>query len=155
MSKIGRKPIEIPEKVKVEILNGKIIVEGPKGKLEKEIPSVLEIQKCNSQLKILPKNQERKTKALWGTFRQLIFNMIEGTTKGFEKKLQISGLGYKAKIEGDKLVLDVGFSHPVFVSFPPQVKVTVEKDIISVSGIDKELVGQIAAKIRAVKPADP
>ena len=97
----------------------------------------------------------RKIKALWGTFRQLIFNMVEGVTNGFEKKLEIVGVGYKASLDKNDLVLEVGFSHPVRIECPEGIKFSVEKNIISVSGIDKELVGKIAAKIREVKPPDP
>ncbi|HDM31800.1 MAG TPA: 50S ribosomal protein L6 [bacterium] len=162
MSKIGKKPIEIPNNVKVEIQGQRVLVEGPKGKLEKEFPSEIKIEMKEGKIFLSPKIEEKKLKgklkkikALWGLTRQLIFNMIEGVTKGFEKKLVIQGLGYRANMEGDTLVLQVGFSHPVKVTFPKEIKVTVEKNIISVSGIDKELVGQIAAKIRNVKPAEP
>jgi len=162
MSKVGKKPIEIPEGVKVEIKGEKIFVEGPKGKLEKEIPPQIKVEIKEGKIFVLPKIEEKKLKgklkkikALWGLTRQLIFNMIEGVTKGFEKKLIIQGLGYRASMEGNNLVLQVGFSHPVKLSFPPEVKVSVEKNIISVSGIDKELVGLVAAKIREVKPAEP
>jgi large subunit ribosomal protein L6 len=162
MSRIGKKPIEIPNSVKVEIQEQKIIIEGPKGKLEKEFPAEIKVEIKEGKIFVFPKIEEKKLKgklkrikALWGLARQLIFNMIEGVTKGFEKKLVIQGLGYRANMEGNVLVLQVGFSHPVKVTFPKEIKVSVEKNVISVSGIDKELVGQVAAKIRDVKPAEP
>lgn len=159
MSRIGKAKIKIPENTKINFNGKKVIVEGPKGKLEKEIPDFLEVKITGNEVSILLKTpdvlKEKKKKALWGTFRQIIKNMIEGVTQGFEKKLQISGIGFRAKIEGKNLVLEVGFSHPVIFTPPPEVTLKVEKDIISVSGIDKELVGQVAAKIRAIKPCEP
>lgn len=159
MSRIGKIPIKIPENTKVSFDGKKIVIEGPKGRLEKEIPPFLELKIEEKEIKIFPKEggnlKEKKKKAIWGTFRQIIHNMIVGVTQGFEKKLQISGLGYRARMEGQNLVLEVGFSHPVVFTPPPQVKITVEKDIISVSGIDKELVGEVAAKIRDIKPCEP
>jgi len=155
MSRVGKKPIEIPEAVKVFLEGNKISVEGPKGKLERKIRPEIEIEMRERKIFLSPKKESKISKALWGTTRQLISNMIEGVTKGFEKKLIIQGLGYKAYTEGETLVLNVGYSHPVKLSLPKEIKVSVEKNIISVSGIDKELVGQFAAKIRNLKRADP
>ena len=155
MSKIGKKPILIPQGVKVEIKENKIKVEGPKGKLEKNIPPEIDVQIKEGIILVFPKSKTKKAKALWGTMRQIISNMIEGVTKGFEKKLEIEGLGYRASLVGDELVLEVGFSHPVKIKKPEGINFSVEKNIISVSGIDKELVGQVAANIRKVRPPDP
>jgi large subunit ribosomal protein L6 len=155
MSRIGKKPIQIPEGVKVEIYQNKIRVEGPKGKLEKNIPSEIDVQIKEGMILVSPKSKTKKAKALWGTIRQIIYNMVEGVTKGFEKKLEIEGLGYRASVSGDELVLEVGFSHPVKIKKPEGINFSVEKNIITVSGIDKELVGQIAANIRRVRPPDP
>ncbi len=155
MSRIGKKPIKIPEKVKVTIEGQKVLVEGPKGKLERKFRPEIGVKIENNEIVVFPKIETKKTKALWGTTRQIIFNMVEGVTKGFEKKLEIKGLGYKAQLEGKTLILHVGFSHPVKVEIPEGINVSVEKNIISVSGIDKELVGQVAAKIKQVKPAEP
>ena len=155
MSRIGKKPIKIPEKVKVTIEGQKVLVEGPKGKLERKLRPEIGVKIENNEIVVFPKIETKKTKALWGTTRQIIFNMVEGVTKGFEKKLEIKGLGYKAQLEGKTLILHVGFSHPVKVEIPEGINVSVEKNIISVSGIDKELVGQVAAKIKQVKPAEP
>jgi large subunit ribosomal protein L6 len=155
MSKIGKKPILIPEGVKVEINQNKIKVEGPKGKLEKNIPSEVDVQIREGMILVSPRLKTKKNKTLWGTIRQIIYNMVEGVTKGFEKKLEIEGLGYRASLSGDELSLEVGFSHPVKIKKPEGINFSVEKNIITVSGIDKELVGQIAANIRKVRPPDP
>lgn len=155
MSRIGKKPIEIPPEVKVKIEGQKVLVEGPLGKLEKEFRPEIGIKMEDGKLILFPQIESKITKALWGTYRQLIFNMIEGVKKGYEKKLEIEGLGYKAELQGEKLVLRVGYSHPVVITPPAGIKIKVEKNIISVSGIDKELVGRLAAKIREVKPAEP
>jgi large subunit ribosomal protein L6 len=155
MSRIGKKPIEIPKEVKVKIKDEKISIEGPKGKLEKKIPTEIKVEIKEGKIFVSLKKETKTSKALWGTMRQLISNMVEGVTKGFEKKLIIQGLGYKARTEGDTLVLNVGYSHPVKISLPQELKVSVEKNVILVSGIDKELVGQFAAKIRSVKKVDP
>lgn len=155
MSRIGKKPIKIPEGVEVKIEGQKITVKGEKGQLEKEIRPEIGIEEKNGQIFLFPKIETKITKALWGTFRQLIFNMIEGVKKGFQKQLEIEGLGYRAEMDGENLILRVGFSHPVKISPPAGIKISVEKNVITVSGADKELVGQVAAKIRAVKPAEP
>lgn len=160
MSKIGKKPIEIPANVKVQISGNEILIEGEKGSLKKQFPPEIEIQLKGNQILVnlspnILKKKRKKAKALWGTWRQLIANMIVGVTKGFEKKLEIEGVGYRAFLEGNDLVLKVGFSHLVKIKCPEGIKFSVEKNIISVSGIDKELVGNVAAKIRDVWPAEP
>jgi len=154
MSKIGKKPIFIPDQVKLEILDQKIKVEGPKGILEKELPSCLKIEKKDSYLYLLPKEESRKAKSLWGLYRTLVFNMIEGVVKGFEKKLEVVGVGYSANIEGKELVLKVGYAHLVRIPLPEDLRVSVEKNIITIQGIDKEKVGNFAAKIRSVRKPD-
>ncbi len=155
MSRIGKKPISIPEKVEVKIEDQKITVKGPKGELSKQLPQEIKVEAKEGKIFLFPRVETKKTKALWGTWRQIVFNMIEGVVRGFEKKLEIEGLGYKAMLEGENLLLHVGFSHPVKIVPPPTIKISVEKNIIVVSGIDKELVGQVAAKIRKVKPPEP
>ena len=154
MSKIGKKPIFIPAEVKLEISGQKIKVEGPKGILEKELPYCLKIEKKDSYLHLSPTEETKKAKSLWGLYRTLIFNMIEGVTKGFEKKLEIVGVGYSATLEGKELVLKVGYAHLVRVPVPDDLKVSVEKNIITIQGIDKERVGNFAAKVRSVRKPD-
>jgi large subunit ribosomal protein L6 len=155
MSKIGKKPILIPKGVEVKIEGNTVFVKGPKGSLEKKFPQEIDFKIENDKIFVFPKVKTKKIKALWGLSRAILNNMVEGVVKGYEKKLEIEGLGYKAEKEKDNLVLRVGFSHPVIISPPPGISISVEKNIISVSGIDKELVGQIAAKIKKVKPAEP
>lgn len=155
MSRIGKKTIEIPQAVEVTIENNLVKVKGPKGELERYIRPEIKIEKKNNQITVAPKKETKKTNALWGLSRTLIFNMIEGVAKGYEKKLEIQGIGYKANLEGEDLVLSVGFSHPVRVNKIEGIKFEVEKNIITVSGINKELVGQITAKIRKIKKPEP
>lgn len=155
MSRVGKKPIEIPDNVEVKIEGKEITVKGPKGELSRQVRPEVKVKKKDDQILVTPQIKTKKTNAFWGLTRALIYNMVEGVTKGYEKKLKIQGLGYKAKMQGDKLVLKVGYSHPVEMEPPEGVDVSVDKSIITVSGIDKELVGQIASKIRKVKPPEP
>lgn len=155
MSRVGKKPILIPEDVEIKIEGEKITIQGPRGELSRELRPEIKVEAKDRQIFVLPKVESKKTKAFWGSTRVLIFNMIKGVTEGYEKKLQIIGLGFRASLEKEELVLQVGFSHPVRIAPPPGIKFFVEKDIITVSGFDKELVGQIAAKIRKVRPPEP
>lgn len=156
MSRIGKKPILIPREVEVKTEEDyKITVKGPKGGLSYKLPPEIKIEAKEGKIFVLPPPKAKKTKGLWGLTRTLIANMIEGVTKGYEKKLAIEGLGYKALLEGKDLTLQVGFTHPVKIKAPEGINFSVEKNIITVSGINKELVGQIAAKIRKIKPPEP
>lgn len=154
MSKIGKKPIPLPEGVKIEGEN-LLTIQGPLGKLTLNLPSEIKIKIENNYLKVEPTKINKNTKKLWGTFRSLINNAIEGVTKGFEKKLIIEGLGYQANVSGNKLSLKLGFTHPVEIEIPEDLKVKVDKNIISVWGIDKQKVGNFAAFIRAQKKPEP
>ncbi len=155
MSRIGKKPIEIPEGVNVKIDGQKVTISGPKGELSREIRPEIKVELKEGKIYLSPKRSGKNVKAFWGLSRALLFNMVEGVTKGFEKKLEIQGTGYKARVEGEDLILSVGFSHEVKISPPKDIKFSVEKNIITVSGIDKEKVGQVAAKIRKVRPPNP
>ncbi|MBU2635054.1 50S ribosomal protein L6 [Patescibacteria group bacterium] len=155
MSRIGKKPITIPQSVEINIDGNKISVRGPKGELRKEVPLEIKIEIKDDKIFVSPGKETKRTKAFWGLFRTLIFNMVKGVTDGYEKKLEIHGVGYKANLEGEDLVLLVGFSHPVKIDRIEGIEFSVEKSIITVSGIDKELVGQIAAKIRKVRKPEP
>jgi len=155
MSRVGKKPIIIPEGVEVEIEGQKIIVKGPKGELQRKVRPEIKIEQKNNQILVIPQETTKKTGAFWGLERTLIFNMIEGVTNGYEKKLQLEGVGYKANLEEENLVLKVGFSHPVLIKKTDGVKFLVEKNIITVLGINKELIGQVAAKIRKIRPPEP
>jgi len=156
MSRVGKKPIDIPEGVEIKLENDFIIVKGLKGELKLKLhPSVI-VEKEDKVLKVKVKNpQEKKQKALWGTYARLISNMMLGVTKGYEKKLELVGTGYRAQVSGNKLILNVGFSHPVEFDLPEGIEAKVEKNIITIFGIDKQLVGQTAAQIRKIKPPEP
>ena len=155
MSRIGKKPIIIPEGVEVKISDNIVAIKGPKGELQKEIRPEIEVDIKEKKILVTLYKTTKKTKAFWGLTRALLFNMIKGVTDGYEKKLQMEGIGYKAQLEGDELILQVGFSHPVKIKQPEGIKFLVEKNIITISGINKEQVGQISAKIRAIKPPEP
>lgn len=158
MSRIGKKPIDVPAGVKVEISGEVVKISGPKGELTQKIsPQVISEVKDGKILVSLKEkgSSDGKVRALWGLCRALINNMVLGVTKGFEKKLDIQGIGYKAAIEQNDLVLNVGFTNPVKVKCPEGIKFSVEKNIITVAGQDKEKVGQISAIIRKVKKAEP
>lgn len=155
MSRVGKKPIKIPEGVQVQIEGQKVKVKGPKGELEREIRPEIAIEQKEDKIFLSPRGKDKKARAFWGLSRSLIANMVEGVSKGFEKQLEIQGVGYKAKLEGEDLILEVGYSHPVKVKAPPGIGFSVEKNIITVSGIDKELVGNTAARIRKVRKPEP
>ena len=155
MSRIGKKPIEIPESVNVNIDGRKVIIKGPKGELSREVRPEIKVELKDGKIFVIPEIETKRTKAFWGLTRSLLYNMVKGVTEGYEKKLEIRGLGYKAKMEDDDLVLMVGFTHSVIVKIPKGIKTSVEKNIITISGIDKELVGLMAAKTRKVRPPEP
>lgn len=155
MSKIGKTPIDIPDNVNVEI-NGNIIsVKGPKGILHFEFHPKIEVKIIDKKIIVERKNDEKFLKALHGTTRQLIKNMIIGVTEGYRKVLIVEGMGYKVSMEGNKLVLNVGYSHPVYYIPPQDIKVSVQGNKIIIEGIDKQKVGQVAAEIRRIKEPDP
>jgi large subunit ribosomal protein L6 len=155
MSRIGKLPINIPKSVKVNLNNDKIIVDGPKGKLEVPRFNELEYKLEEGTLSITLKVEENKTKALWGLARSLLNNAVEGVSKGYIREMQIVGAGYRAQLQGKKLVINIGFSHPVEVE-PPEGITFELKDPLNflVSGIDKQKVGQVAANIRRIRPPE-
>jgi large subunit ribosomal protein L6 len=157
MSRIGKKAIEIPAGVTVTIEGQTVKVQGPKGSLQQQIHRYIKVENKDGKVFVAPAKEEvsKQAKAMWGLYRALIFNMTEGVSKGFEKKLEIEGVGFKAAVQGDELVLNLGFVNPVKVKKPAGIDFAVEKNVISVSGISKELVGQTAAEIRATKKAEP
>jgi len=157
MSRIGKQPIKIPEDVEIKKETDKLVIRGPKGELARVFNAVIniEVNKDQGLIKLTPQKDDYRTLALWGTFASHIKNMIEGVTKGFSKSLVVEGVGYKVQLEDSNLVMSLGFSHPVKVITPNDLQVTVEKNKIEVSGIDKEKVGTMAAKIRAFKKPEP
>lgn len=155
MSKIGKQPIEIPVGVEVKIDGNFVIAKGPKGESKRELPEGIKAEIKENYILIIPNIDQKQIGALWGLSRALVFNLVKGVSQGFEKKLEIEGVGYRANLQGDKLILSLGFSHPVEVEAPTGIKFVVEKNVITISGIDKEIVGQVAAKIRALKKPEP
>ncbi|PJE51369.1 MAG: 50S ribosomal protein L6 [Candidatus Yanofskybacteria bacterium CG10_big_fil_rev_8_21_14_0_10_36_16] len=156
MSRIGKKPIEIPSGVEVVIDGSLVRVKGPKGELENKFFDCSIIEKDDSKVTVKVKNEEDgKQKALWGLSRSLISNMIKGVSDGFEKKLELNGVGFKAAVKGNDLELSLGFSHPVSIKAPEGISFNVEKNVITIAGIDRQAVGQIAANIRKKKPVEP
>ena len=157
MSRIGRMPIAIPAGVTVDIAeNNQVTVKGPKGTLVRVLPAEITITKEGEEVKVTRPNDLKKMKSLHGLTRTLIHNMIIGVTEGYQKKLEVNGVGYRAAKQGKKLTLSLGYSHPVEMEDPDGIEVTVEgQNIIIVSGIDKEKVGQYAAEIREKRKPEP
>jgi len=154
MSRIGNAPVRIPEKVDVTLGSGEITVKGPLGTLSRKFGTQVSVEKQGDQLLFKAANDEAR--AMHGTLRALVAGMVQGVTAGFEKRLQLVGVGYRAQAAGDKLNLSLGFSHPIVHSMPKGVTVTtpVQTEIV-VKGIDKQAVGQVAAEIRAYRPPEP
>ena len=155
MAKIGKKPVVVPEGVVIEIQPGKIGVKGGKGTLTLNLPEGIKVVRQESELLVTKEGEGKTLAALQGTIRQLLANMIAGQTKEWEKKLKIVGTGYGASLSGNELVLNLGLANQVKVAAPEGIRFQVEKDIVSVLGADKEKVGQMAAYIRKLRPADP
>ena len=156
MSRIGRMPIAIPAGVTVDIAeNNKVTVKGPKGTLERVLPAEMEITVEGAEILVKRPNDLKKNKSLHGLTRTLIHNMVVGVTEGYTKTLEVNGVGYRAQKQGNKLVLSLGYSHPVEIVDPEGLTTTVEDNKIMVSGIDKEKVGQYAAEIRSTRAPEP
>lgn len=155
MSRVGKQEITIPEKTDVSIADGVITVKGPLGELTKPSHADVEISVADGTVKVTPTKDTGLSKALWGTYASHVKNMVQGVNTAYEKKLEIEGVGYRAAMQGTDLVLNVGFSHQVIMPVPQGLEVTVEKNLITVKGIDKEQVGQFAANVRAKKKPEP
>lgn len=156
MSRVGKNPVAVPKGVETTITADQITVKGPLGTLTQSINAAVTIVKEGDSLKVVPANDSRDADAMSGTFRALVNNMVHGVTKGFEKKLTLVGVGYRAQAQGDKLNLSLGFSHPVVHSMPAGVKCeTPQQTEILIKGIDRQQVGQVAAEVRAYRPPEP
>ena len=159
MSKIGKKNIIIPKDSSVKIEGSNLTITGPKGTKKLTINDKIfssQLKESELQIKPLEKNIDKKTSIMWGTYRSLINNAVTGVSKGHEKTLELSGVGFRANIKGDKLNLQIGFSHDVNFKIPKEIKITVEKQtIIKINGVDKEIVSKIAADIKSLKPVEP
>lgn len=156
MSRIGKKSIVIPNDVTAQVSDNSIFVKGPKGELRISFHSDMNVEVAHAMIIVsMREHASKKAAGIWGLTRTLIANMIHGVTTGFEKILEFEGIGYRANLEGAALVMQLGFSHPVRLEAPKGITFTVLKNVITISGIDKELVGQTAARIRALKKPEP
>jgi large subunit ribosomal protein L6 len=155
MSRIGKKEISIPANTTVVFANGVLSVKGPLGELTRQVRKEVAVESKDGKVTLKPTVETLESEALWGTYASHVMNMISGVNKVFEKKLVLEGIGYRVEVKGDKVVLALGFSHPVSVSIPQGIKVAVEKNTITVSGIDKDKVGEFTAHLRALKKPEP
>jgi large subunit ribosomal protein L6 len=156
MSRIGKKPIALPAGVKVEVRDGLVSVNGQKGALQRPLLEGVEVDIADSVVTLTRTSEDKRSRSYHGLMRTLVANMVEGVSKGFEKKLEIVGIGYRSELKGDGLALYLGYSHPINFVLPQGISAEVEKQtLVTIKGIDKELVGQIAAKIRDLRKPDP
>ena len=156
MSRVGSKSIEIPDKVNVAISGGHVLVEGPKGKLELDMPKRTSVAQHENTLSVSRNGDDREARAMHGLGRALLNNMVIGVSEGFVKKLEINGVGFKASISGNTVTMNLGYSHPIQYNLPDQVKVSVDKDTsVTVEGPDKQKVGLVAAELRGFYPVEP
>ncbi|MEO0414168.1 MAG: 50S ribosomal protein L6 [Verrucomicrobiota bacterium] len=156
MSRVGLKAISLPEKVTIKVEDAQIVVEGPKGKLEWALPASVEIEQEDGTVSVKRLSEDRSARAMHGTSRSLISNMIQGVSEGFKKELEIQGVGFRAAVKGKDLDLNLGFSHPVLHPIPEGISVSVNNNTeITVEGIDKQVVGQFASDVRAYYPPEP
>jgi len=156
MSRIGKQPIAIPPKVKVEVKGQKVFVEGPKGKLDWELPRRTSLKVENGKVVVSREGDDARAKALHGLSRALVNNMVRGVSEGFVKKLEIQGVGFKAAVTGSTVTMSLGYSHPIFYPIPAQIKVTVEENTkVTIEGPDRQVVGEVAAELRSFYPPEP
>ena len=156
MSRIGKQPIAVPPKVKVEVKGQQVLVEGPKGKLNFKLPERTSLKVEGGNIVVSRTNDDAQSKALHGLSRALVNNMVKGVSEGFVKKLEIQGVGFKAAVVGKVVNLSLGYSHPINYAIPDQIKVTVEENTkVTIEGPDRQVVGQVAAEIRAYYPPEP
>ena len=155
MSRIGKMPVELPEKVICKVEGVSVDVTGPKGSLSYKFTDYVTIQLEDKKVVVKPVDNSNKARALWGTTRTLINNMVVGVSTGFSRSLEFNGVGYKASVSGSKMVLNLGYSHPIEYQLPDGVGAKVTKNIIELSSSDKELLGFVAAKIRSFRPPEP
>ncbi len=156
MSRIGKVPVSIPDKVKVAITNGNVLVEGPKGKVSKAFAPVVKIESDGKTVKVSPIEDTRFARAMYGTARSIIAAMVKGVTEGYVKELEIQGVGFKANLKGKQLDLALGYSHPILFDIPEGIKITVtDQTKLKIEGADKQLVGSVTSNIRAFYPPEP
>jgi large subunit ribosomal protein L6 len=156
MSRIGKQPVSIPDKVKVSVKDGTVHVEGPKGKVQKTFASAVKVTVGDKQITFAPTEDSRFANAMFGTARSIVAGMVKGVTEGYVKDLEIQGVGFKANLKGKTLDLALGYSHPIIMDIPDGIKVTVtDQTKVKVEGADKQLVGAVTAEIRGYYPPEP
>lgn len=156
MSRVGKKPISVPKQVTITIQDGEVVVQGPKGTLSRSIPPELEVSLQEDQLTVRTLAESNKIRAQFGLIRSLLANMVKGVSEGFERILDIQGVGYRAELQGEQLVLNLGYSHPVTYALPAGISAQVEKlTRVVIRGIDRDLLGRTAAQIRQFRPPEP
>ena len=156
MSRIGKQPVPIPDKVKVSVTGDTVFVEGPKGKVQKTFAPVVKVTVANKQVTFAPTEDTRFSKAMYGTVRSIVAGMVKGVTDGYLKELEIQGVGFKANLKGNQLDLALGYSHPIVMTIPEGIKLTVtDQTKLKVEGADKQLVGAVTAEIRGYYPPEP
>jgi large subunit ribosomal protein L6 len=156
MSRIGKLPVAIPAKVKVEVKGSKVLIEGPKGRLDFELPRATSAEVSGAQIAVKRQSEDAKARANHGLARAILNNMVRGVSEGFVKKLEIHGVGFKASVQGKIVNMSLGYSHPVVYPLPDQIKVTVEENTkLTIEGPDRQVVGQVAAELRSFYPPEP
>ncbi len=155
MSRLAKKPIKAPTGVSIDYLGGFLNVKGPKGEIKKELPPQISIEEKDGGLMVVLKSSNKNDQPFLGTYAALLKNLIKGVTEGFEKKLEIEGVGYRVQMDGQNLSLSLGFTHPVKIEAPKGITFKVEKNSIFINGADKEQVGRVSAEIRAKRPPEP
>jgi large subunit ribosomal protein L6 len=156
MSRVGKYPVELPAGVQVAIASGILTAKGKLGELKMPLTDLIEAKVEGNKVTVAPKNSETRSRMMWGTTRALIANMVKGVSDGYTRSLEITGTGYRAAVAGSRLEMNLGFSHPVVYPIPPGIKITCDRPTaIRVEGIDKRLVGQVAAEIRSFRPPEP
>lgn len=156
MSRIGKQPVSIPDKVKVAVNGGTVLVEGPKGKVQKAFAPAVKVTVADKNVTFAPTEETRFARAMYGTARSVVAGMVKGVTEGYVKELEIQGVGFKANLKGNQLDLALGYSHPILMTIPEGIKVTVtDQTKLKVEGADKQLVGAVTAEIRSYYPPEP
>ena len=155
MSRVGKKPVPIPSGVQITLKDGNLAVKGPKGELKRVLPEGVKVNVDKAEVVVTRESDEGAIRARHGLVRALINNMVEGVTKGFERKLEINGVGYKAEVAGDKLNMSLGYSHPISYALPKGISAKVDKNVITLAGTDRDILGQTAAKVRSFRPPEP
>lgn len=155
MSRIGKLPVQIPDNVTLEIKDNVVTAKGPRGELSVDVDPKIKLEQEEGRLKVIRPSDEKEYRAMHGLYRALIANIVQGVTEGYEKRLEISGVGFRALMNGKNLILSVGLSHDIVFKPPEDIEFGVEKNVIIVRGINKQVVGQIAAKIRSLRPPEP